>query len=226
MSYPSPAAIQADFDRIALLSEEQGWNHNEHYHSFLFRYVPRNCREALEIGCGTGDFSHYLARCSDHVLALDLSPQMIRIARERSPQYPNIDFQVADALEWEFPHEHYDCIVSIATLHHLPLRIMLEKLRKALKPGGMLIILDLRRSEGVADRVGDLAAILTGFLFRLIKRRLIVPRSVRAAWDEHGKHDTYLSVREVKELCAGILPGARVKWHLLWRYSIIYEKSR
>jgi len=226
MMQPSPATIRADFDRIALLSESYGWNHNEHYHPFLFKHVPRTCRDALEIGCGTGEFSHYLARCSDHVTALDLSPQMIRIARERAPQYPNIDFQVADALQWQYPTNQYDCIVSIATLHHLPLRVMLEKMRAALKPGGTIIILDLRRSAGLADRLLDVAAFLTSFAFRLINRRLLTPPAVRAAWDAHGKTDTYLNVLEVKQISSSLLPGAKVTKHLLWRYSIIYRKSK
>lgn len=44
-----------------------------------------------------------MVRGSWQVLALDLSPQMIRIARKHSSWYANIDFQVADALAWEFP---------------------------------------------------------------------------------------------------------------------------
>ena len=114
------ATIQADFDRLALLSSEK-WDHNNHYHRFLLRQVPQRCRNVLEIGCGTGMFARLLARRAEHVLALDLSPQMISLARERSGQYANIDFQVADVLAWEFSPEQFDCIVSIATLHHLPM---------------------------------------------------------------------------------------------------------
>ncbi len=90
------SSIQADFDRIALLSKE-GWDHNGHYHHFLLRHVPSSCTEALEIGCGTGAFARLLAKRSNRVLALDLSPHMVQIARDRSAQFPNIDFEVADA---------------------------------------------------------------------------------------------------------------------------------
>jgi ubiquinone/menaquinone biosynthesis C-methylase UbiE len=100
----SMSKIRADFDRIALLSEND-WNHNDHYHDFLLKQLPPHCTYALEIGCGTGAFSRLLARHADRVLALDLSPQMIRVAKERSKQYPNIGFQVADAMTWEFPVE-------------------------------------------------------------------------------------------------------------------------
>jgi SAM-dependent methyltransferase len=95
--YVDMQTIQADFDRLALLSDE-GWNHNNHYHNFLLRHVPPHSGDVLEIGCGTGAFARLLAERADHVTALDLSPQMIRIARERSKQYPEIDYEIADVL--------------------------------------------------------------------------------------------------------------------------------
>src|SRR5215210_6174981 len=140
------STVRADFDRIALLSSED-WGHGSHYHEFLARHIPEPCREALEIGCGTGAFSRLLAKSSERVLALDLSPNMIRVARERSAQFPNIEFQVADVLALELPAEKFDCIATIATLHHLPLAEVLPKLKSALKTGGVLLILDLFQEE-------------------------------------------------------------------------------
>src|SRR5262245_51175001 len=87
--------IRADFDRIALLSDDN-WNHNRHYHKFLLKQIPERCKQALEIGCGTGEFSRLLAQRSEKVLAIDLSPQMIRLAGERSQAYQNIEFVTAD----------------------------------------------------------------------------------------------------------------------------------
>ncbi len=122
--------LEADFDRLALLDED-GWTSNNHYHNFLLRNVPENCVDALEIGCGTGAFSRRLAEVSKHVVALDLSPEMIRVARSRSKQFPNIDFQLVDAMSWDFPAAHFDCISTIATLHHLPQRELLLKAKRS-----------------------------------------------------------------------------------------------
>ncbi len=55
------SSIEADFDRLALLDDE-GWTANNHYHKFLLQHVPRNCENALEIGCGTGAFARLLAK--------------------------------------------------------------------------------------------------------------------------------------------------------------------
>ena len=141
------SAIQKDFDRIALVSPD-GSLHNNHYHNFLLRYLRSPCQAALEIGCGKGEFSRRLAERSARVLALDLSPEMIRLARAQA-RLPNIEFEIADVMLYEWPPEGFDCIASIATVHHLPLREIFLQMKAALKPGGVLLILDLFEPEGV-----------------------------------------------------------------------------
>ena len=221
----SMSKIQADFDRIALLSRN-GWGHNNHYHDFLLKQLPPHCADVLEIGCGTGAFSRLLARRSDRVLALDLSPQMIRIAKERSEQYSNIDFQVADAMIWEFPSEQFDCVASIATLHHLPFEETLSKMKEALKINGTLIILDLFQAEGLSDAFTSTLAVPANIMLRLVKTgRLREPCEVREAWAEHGQHDCYLTLSQIRQVCVSVLPGAKVKKHLLWRYSVTWKKN-
>jgi ubiquinone/menaquinone biosynthesis C-methylase UbiE len=217
--------IQADFDRIALLSNDE-WTHNSHYHAFLLKHVPLHCTEALEIGCGTGGFARLLAQRAERVVALDLAPQMIRIARDRARQLANIEFQVADAATWQFPDERFDCIVSIATLHHLPLGEMLSKIKRSLTANGILLVLDLFRGEGPSDVLASMLAAPVSAALKLIKLgRLRESAEARAAWAAHGRHESYLSLSEIRKTCASILPGAVVTRHLLWRYSIVWKKS-
>ena len=216
--------VQADFDRIAALATE-GWSHNDTYHSFLLRHVPTPCGQALDIGCGTGGFSRLLAQRAQHILALDLSPQMIRVAQERSVLFNNIEYQVADVLKHELPAAYFDCIVSIATLHHLPLDLMLEKMRATLKADGVLLVLDLFKAESVSDFAMSLPAIPWNFALRLWKQHRLRPsREVRAAWAEHGRTDVYSTLSQVRRSCEKVLPGAHITRHLLWRYSIVWTK--
>ena len=220
------STIRADFDRLALLSGEE-WDHSSHYHNFLLQQIPSPCQESLEIGCGTGAFSRLLAKSSDRVLALDLSPNMIRIARERSAMFPNIDFQVADVMARELPVEQFDFIATVATLHHLPMADVLPKIKAALKVNGVLLILDLFQTEGVSDAISSALAVPVSIGLRLIGHgRIMAPRQVREAWMEHGRHDSYLTLAEIHKVCDDLLPGAEVRKHLLWRYSIIWKKGR
>src|SRR6185295_7412230 len=118
----------------------------------------------------------------------------------------NIDFQLADVSTWQVPSVNFDCIATIATLHHLPLREILLKLKTGLQPGGVLIVLDLFEPEGLVDALANIAAMAVSVGLRLIHNgRLKPPREVQAAWAEHGKHDSYPTVSEIRALCAEIL---------------------
>ena len=219
--------IREEFDRLALLAAEDGWSPNDPYQDFLLGHVPADCRTALEIGCGTGAFSRLLASRSEQVRALDLSPVMIRLARERSTKFTNIDYRVADAISMDFPTAEFDCVVTIATLHHLPLAPMLSKMKSALKPGGVIIIMDLFEPEGLLDALTSAAALPASLGLRLLREgRLRAPAPVRAAWAAHAKYDRFPTLREMRKACAGVLPGARVRKHLLWRYSVVWQKPR
>ena len=216
------ASIEADFDRLALLDDE-GWTANNHYHKFLLQHVPHHCENALEIGCGTGAFARLLAKRSKHVVALDLSPEMIRVARARSSQFGNLEFHLADAMTWDFPQSQFDFICSIATLHHLDQRKLFVKMRDALKPRGVLVILDLVESDGLVERMLDVAALgVSGSLRLLHNGRLNPPAEVRKAWEQHGKHDSYLTTKQIRALADEIFPGASVTRRLLWRYTLVY----
>jgi len=218
-------SIQSDFDRIALLADER-WNHNAHYHTYLISQIPEQCRQILEIGCGTGEFSRLLAGRAENVLALDLSPQMIRLAKARSKPYPNIDFIKGDVMTYHLPDDQFDCIATITTIHHLPIEAILRRIKKALKPGGTFVCLDLYQRSHLTDWLFDGVAYPANLFLRLIKTgKPRPPREVREAYAEHGKTDTYFTLPQIERICANILPGALVSRHLFWRYSIIWKKG-
>ena len=219
------SSVESDFNRLALLDDE-GWTSNNHYHNSLLQHVPQNCENALEIGCGTGAFARLLASRCKRVVALDLSPEMIRVARSRSSQFDNLEFELADAMTWDFPEAHFDFVCSIATLHHLQQRELLAKIKNALKPRGVLVILDLIESSSFVERMVDVFAFGVSGGLRLIRNgRLQPPAEVRKAWEQHGKHDHYLTRNQIGALADEILPGSTVRRCLLWRYMLVYQKA-
>ncbi len=215
--------IQDDFDRLALYDLE-GWNHNNHYHHFLFQQLPQHCEIVLDIGCGTGEFARLLANRAETVIAVDLSPKSIEVAKQRSRQYPNIDFQVADISQWDFPQEEFDAIVSIATLHHLSVADLLPQLKAALKPRGVLAILDLLEWDSLRDLFSDLVAVPLNWWFWTTKNRHIKPSpEAVAAMKEHLRTDKYLTRSQVQQIYTNSLPGATIRKHLFWRYSVVWK---
>lgn len=216
--------IGEDFDRIALLTERHGDAGNV-YHNYLIRCLPPHFEKALEIGCGTGEFTRLLASRAQSVVALDLSSQMIRLARSQSAGHSNIEYTLGDVMQLSLPAEGYDCVVSIATLHHLPPAQALPKMKDTLKINGVLVIHDLVADDGLVDRLMSAVAYPVSVARRFWKTgQLRMSREFREAWAEHGRHEVYLTLSEVKEMCRRYLPGARIQRHLLWRYTIVWHK--
>jgi SAM-dependent methyltransferase len=147
------------------------------------------------------------------------------VARERSARCPNIAFEVADVASRPLPADRFDVIASIATLHHLPFGAILSGLSASLTPGGTLIVLDLYDRSGPGDRLMDLVAVPAGSAWRLVRcGRLREPAEARRIWTEHGRHDAYMRFAEIRRTASELLPGAILRRHLFWRYSLVWRK--
>ncbi len=215
--------IQHDFDRIALLSPKL-WDHNNHYHSFLLNRLPKQGNIVLEIGCGTGEFSRLLAQRFKQVIAIDLSPKMIEVAQQHSQGFDNINFQVADILQWQFL-EKFDAISSIATVHHLPLETLLPSLKATLSPGGKLVILDLTKYEYPEDILREIISVALNWILQILKNRNIQSTQEEIeAWKKHFITDEYLTLTEAKKIYRNFLKKSKIKNHLFWRYSVVWQK--
>jgi len=93
-------------------------------------------RRVLEVGCGMGNFAERLAReTAAEVVATDLSPRMVEVARERG-----LDARVADVQELPFDEGEFDCVVANAMLYHVEdVDRALSELARVLEPGGKLV---------------------------------------------------------------------------------------
>lgn len=217
--------LKIDFDRIAEL-EQNKWNHNNHYYNFLLRKIGKSRGDSLEIGCGTGEFCKLLALKSDRVTGIDLSPKMIEKAK-KNISVPNISFINADITDCDYEKESFDCIVSIATMHHLPYKAVLENAKGWLKSGGIILILDLYKSDTPVDYLYSLIASPFNVLMCLIKNKRIrqTPEEVEY-WKEHSKHDKFMTIKEIKSIADEVLPGVKVKRRLFWRYSLVWHNTK
>ena len=225
MTGASTRQVSEEFDRIALLTGREGCGDRGVYHKYLLRQLSPRPESLLEVGCGAGAFTRLLARRARRVLALDLSPEMLRLAESRTAGCENVEYLLGDLMKLPLPEGVYDCVVSVATLHHLPQGAALRKMKDVLRPGGVLVVHDLIADAGLADGcVSALAYPLSVLRRRWKTGRWRVPRELREAWAEHGRHETYLTPAGVREMCRSHLPSARVRRHLLWRYTAVWRK--
>lgn len=114
------------------------------YESLLDRFLPPRLGEVLDIGCGPGYLSLYLARRAEHVVGLDASPSMIRIARRYRQEagLRNIDFLIADAHRMPFAPGSFDLVASDTTLHDTEIGVTLPIIRDLVRPGGLVLLRD------------------------------------------------------------------------------------
>jgi 2-polyprenyl-3-methyl-5-hydroxy-6-metoxy-1,4-benzoquinol methylase len=219
-------SIQADFNRIARLLADKP-DSPDRYESFLLTQLPAPCAKVLEIGCGAGRLTRAISGRGATVTGIDASPEMIRLARNRTRDSAGVEFVCGDFSVLSMEPGTYDCVVSVATLHHLPTEQALSRMKSLLRPGGMLVIHDIRSPSGVVDwMVSGLAALVTGDAVWWVSQRLREGRALRDAWREHGSEERYLTMAEVRSLGETTLPGSRGYWHPLWRYTIVWTKGR
>ena len=98
-----------------------------------------NMSKILDLGCGTGDFSPCFYNF--HYTGIDIEPEYIQYAKNKY----NLDFRLMDGRILRFGEETFDCIMIIGVLHHLCKKSCLEifhELKRVVKPGGMIIIIE------------------------------------------------------------------------------------
>ncbi len=111
---------------------------------WLDKVVPRS-GFVLDLGCGYGLATHWLAYATDQrrFLGVDYDENKIRIAQRTAPENPRIQFQNGDILDIAYPA--CDAILLLDVLHYWTpekQQQILEKARRALRPGGKLILRD------------------------------------------------------------------------------------
>lgn len=84
----------------------------------LLGWLPADMRglRLLDAGCGTGSLSVEAAARGAEVVAIDVSGQLVSVARERAPNGLKIDWQVGDMLSPQLGH--FDHVVAMDSLIH------------------------------------------------------------------------------------------------------------
>ena len=118
-------------------------------------------------------------------------------------------------MTYAFADGSFDAIVSIATLHHLPLEPALARFRDLLRPGGTLAVIGLYRNSTLTDYAFGVAAVAATWWLRCVNRIERVGAPIR---------DPQETLAEIRTSVAKILPGAVFRRELLFRYSLFWKR--
>lgn len=138
---PKPARF---WDKVAERYARQPVADAESYQKKLqvTRQYFRPDMEVLEFGCGTGSTAIAHAPYVKHILAIDVSPKMIEIARGKADadNVENVTFHQADIAGLSVPDESLDAVMGHSILHLVDDKdAVIAKVGKMLKAGGLFV---------------------------------------------------------------------------------------
>lgn len=151
-------------------------------------------KTVLDYGCGAGDNAVILAAKGASVIAIDISPDLIEIAKKRAAANDlAIDYRVASACETGLPDQSVDVAFAHAILHHLDLKKARREVLRVLRPGGTLVV-----HEPVRDSK----------LYALVLRMIPYHR------DDVSEYEAPLTREQLDAFCAGLSCEAARRFRL------------
>jgi len=108
--------------------------------------LPIKSGNALDVGCGLGQVSRYLAQIGFDVTAIDISEEAIRLSRELNDTGKHIDYRVANSINFK-SEKKFDLIVDFLHLHDIQINHLhnyLENIEKSIKDSSICILYFLK----------------------------------------------------------------------------------
>lgn len=162
------------YEKIADIYTQQYFNdlRDTPYIDKFLTLLPKGAK-VLDVGCGPGNFAQYIHEKGFDIEGVDLSQEMLKIAKSK---VPGVVFNLMDMRTLEYPECTFDGLLVAYSLIHIPSEEIHKTLigfNTVLNPNGLLMII---AQGGEADKIVD-EPLLKGeqiFINFFTKERLIV----------------------------------------------------
>ena len=162
----------------------------------LLSWLPDDLRghRVLDAGCGTGALATEAARRGADVVAIDLSPKLVELARQRMPKsfkYGSLDFRSGDMLDQQLGN--FDHVVAMDSVIHYETRDAVAALS--------------RLAERCSSSIAFTFAPRTPMLAAMIAVGRLLPRKNRAPWLEPMARDKLVQLMREDAILASWQPS-------------------
>ncbi len=131
----------------------------EEYNRFALSHMDLQATDnVLEVAAGTCGFGRAVAPHVHHITELDVTEAMLNIGREAASEQgmTNVSFVQGEAEHLPFADASFDCVVSRLAFHHFAEpKAAIAEMRRVLKSGGRLVIIDMRAREEALRETAD-----------------------------------------------------------------------
>ena len=203
------ASRAGEYDNIYLKPERQADLRD------IEQWLPPIFADArvLEIACGTGYWTQFMAPVAANIVALDTAPETLEIARSRV-RAENVQFLVGNAYELQWHVPTFDAAFAGFWFSHIPKarrREFLVGLNAALRPGAKVVLIDNRYVEGSSSPATEQD--LHGDTYQT--RRL-------ADGSTHRVLKNFPGEDELRETVVGLAERATFKsWQHYWAFDYV-----
>lgn len=173
-------------------------------------------RRVLDLACGTGYWTRFIARIATHVLAVDASQETMDIAKSRVPA-DKVEFAVGDA--YAPPRCGYEGGFAGFWISHVPksrVREFVAAFNAALAPGARVVLLDNRYVEGSSTPISETDGEGNTYQTRKLENGTT-----------HRVLKNFPDEQELRDVMKGLYAELTVKtWQYYWAVEYVAKTSR
>ncbi len=116
------------------------WGYAMEHSAFINLVGSVQGRRVLDLGCGAGQLSLYLATAgAAKVISIDASERMLNVARTQR-MHPCITYQLTSMSDYDYPSEDFDVVVSSLAFHYVrDYTNLMRNIARCLVPNGLLV---------------------------------------------------------------------------------------